>query len=62
VGVDHLPIYKKGDETDCSYYRGMSLMSSTYKILSSILLSSLTPYVQEILGLISMNSTQQVRY
>jgi hypothetical protein len=45
-----LPIYKKGDKTDCSNYRRISLLSTSYKILSSILLSRLTPYVDEIIG------------
>jgi len=43
-----LPIYKKGDKTDCSNYRGISLLLATYKIFSNILLSRLTPYVEEI--------------
>jgi hypothetical protein len=43
-------IYKKGDKTDCSNYRGISLLSTTYKILSNILLSRLTPYAEEIIG------------
>jgi hypothetical protein len=45
-----LPIYKKGDKTDCSNYRGISLLSTTHKILSNILLSRLTPYAEEIIG------------
>jgi hypothetical protein len=45
-----VPIYKKGDKTDCSNYRGISLLSTTYKSLSYILLSRLTPYAEEIIG------------
>jgi hypothetical protein len=45
-----VPIYKKVDKTDCSKYMGISLVPATYKILSSILLSRLTPYVEEITG------------
>jgi len=45
-----VPIYKKGDKTDCSNYRGISLLPTTYKILSNILLSKLTPYAEEIIG------------
>jgi hypothetical protein len=45
-----VPFYKKGDKTDCSNYMGISLSSTTYKILSSILLSMLTPHAGEIIG------------
>jgi hypothetical protein len=45
-----VPIHKKGDKTDCSDYRGISLLSTSYKILSNILLSRLIPYADEIIG------------
>jgi hypothetical protein len=45
-----LPIYKKGNKTDCNNYLGISLLSTAYKILSNILLARLTPYVNEIIG------------
>jgi len=50
-----VPVYKKGGKTDCtstdfSNYRGISLLPTTYKILSNILLSRLTPYAEEIIG------------
>jgi hypothetical protein len=45
-----LPIYNKGDTTYCSNYHGISLLSTTYKILSNILLSKLTRYAEEITG------------
>ena len=43
-------IHKKVDKTDCNNYRGISLLPTTYKILSNILLSRLIPYVKEIIG------------
>jgi len=45
-----VPIYKKAEIINCSNYRGTSLLSTTYKSLSNILLSRLTPYTQEING------------
>jgi hypothetical protein len=41
---------KKGDKTDCNNYSGISLLSTSYKMLWNILLSRLSPYVDEIIG------------
>ena len=43
-------IYKKGDKTDSNNDRGISLLPTTYRILSNTLLSRLTPYAEEIIG------------
>jgi len=43
-------IYKKGHKTDCGNYSGISFLPNTYKILSSILLSRLTPHAEKITG------------
>jgi hypothetical protein len=45
-----VPIYEKGNNSDCSHYQGMSLVLTSYKIVSSIHLSRLNPYVVEIFG------------
>jgi hypothetical protein len=45
-----VPIYEKNTKTDCSNYKGMSLLPIINKTLSNILLSRLTPYVDEIIG------------
>ena len=45
-----VPIYKKGDKTNCSNYRGILHLPTTYKILSNILRSRLTTYAEEIIG------------
>ena len=45
-----VPLYKKGDKRDRSNYRGISLVPTTYKIVSNILPSKLTPYAEEIIG------------
>lgn len=41
------PIYKKGDPTNCSNYRGIALLNTTYKILTNILLARISPYVED---------------
>jgi hypothetical protein len=45
-----VPIHKTGDKNDCNNYHGISLLSTSYKILSNILLSRLCPYKDEIIG------------
>jgi hypothetical protein len=45
-----VPIYKKGDKIDYINFRGISLLSTTCKILSNILLSRFAPYAEEITG------------
>jgi hypothetical protein len=42
-------IHKKVDKSDCINYCGISLLSTSYKILSNILLSRLSPHTDEII-------------
>jgi hypothetical protein len=58
-----VPIDKEGDKTDCSNYKGISLLSTMHKILPSVLLSKFTAYAEEITGGSSKwISMQQVNY
>jgi len=45
-----VPNYKKGDKTDCTNYGGISVLPTTYKILSKILLCRLIPNAEDIIG------------
>jgi hypothetical protein len=44
-----VPLYWTVDDTNCNNYRGTSLLPTTHKILSNILLSMLTTYAEEII-------------
>jgi hypothetical protein len=50
-----IPVHKKGGETDCNNYHGISLLSTSYKMLSNVLPSRLSPYVDEIIGTFSVD-------
>jgi hypothetical protein len=43
-------IFKKGDRTDCSNYRGITLLNSTYKIFSCLIYNRLAKYLEQTLG------------
>jgi hypothetical protein len=45
-----VPIHKTGDKTDFNNYHEISLLSTSYKIVSKLLLSRLNPYIDEIIG------------
>jgi hypothetical protein len=45
-----VPDYKEGDTSDCNNYHGILLLSTSYKIVSNILLSGLSPYIGEDIG------------
>uniref|UniRef100_A0A8D9DWW4 Craniofacial development protein 2 n=1 Tax=Cacopsylla melanoneura TaxID=428564 RepID=A0A8D9DWW4_9HEMI len=44
------PILKKGDVMNCGNYRGIALLSVTYKVLGMLLLKRLTTYTERIMG------------
>jgi hypothetical protein len=45
-----VPVHKKGDKTDCNNYRGISLLSTSYEILSNVVLSRLSSYMLKVIG------------
>jgi sorting nexin-29 len=49
-GVYYFTSSQRGDKIDCNNYRGISLLSTVYKMLSNVLLSRLGSYIDEIIG------------
>jgi hypothetical protein len=47
---NNILMYRMGNKTDYSNYRGISHLSPAYKMLSNIMFSSLTLYAEEING------------
>jgi hypothetical protein len=45
-----VPVHKKGDKTATNNYLRISLLSTSYKIVSNIILSRLSPYIDVIIG------------
>jgi hypothetical protein len=43
------PVYKKGDRRECENYRGITLLSCMYKVMSSIIYSRLMDYTENII-------------
>jgi sorting nexin-29 len=43
-------IYKKGEESDCNNYRGISLLNIVYKIIAAVINKRLNQYAEELTG------------
>jgi hypothetical protein len=44
-----VPTHKRSDKSDCNNYHGISVLSTSYRILSNTLLSKLSAYIDEII-------------
>jgi len=44
------PVYKKGEKSECSNYRRISLLNTTYKILATAINNRLKTYTEDLLS------------
>lgn len=44
------PVFKKGKPTKTENYRGISLLDTCYKMLTSLILERINTYIEEIIG------------
>jgi sorting nexin-29 len=44
------PIYKKGEKSECSNYREISLLNTAYKILATVINNKLKTYAEDLLS------------
>jgi hypothetical protein len=44
------PIYKKGGNSECNIYRGISLLNIVYTIIAAVINKRLNQYAKELIG------------
>ena len=51
--IHYVSVNKKEDKIDCNIYKGNSLLSISYKIISNRGLAGIVPYADKIVGYLS---------
>jgi hypothetical protein len=44
------PLFKKGDRSDCSKYRGISLLTAWYKVYTRVIAGRLNPIIDALIA------------